>query len=487
MMPADECDVAIVGGGPAGLSAAVTASEYGLEVCLIDEQPRLGGQIYRQPPTGFRVDSWLTGKAYRSGRALLERAERLAGLRHLAPATAWGLFPTEPAVAGRPGHDVLFERAGALGRMRARYVLLGTGCYEMPVPFPGWHLPGVMSAGGIQTLLKSQRIAAGGNVVLAGSHPLLLIAADQLLEAGVRVAAVVFSQSLRSLTGLLGSPAPLLGAFSQLLQAGHCLRRIHRARVPVLFGQTVTEALGCAVVEAVRVCRSDLGGESQVIDCDAVGMCFGFLASSELARQAGARAHWEPGSGWVVATDEFLRTSVANLSVAGELIGVAGAEAAALSGAIATLGIAKDAGRLAEREASARSGALRRRLGRLRRFAATLADLASPPADLLNRLATPTTLICRCEDVTVGALGDALRADSAVESASAAKLLTRVGMGMCQGRMCELAVRRLISQCRGLALEQIGGYVPRPPVKPIRLAALAADAKGSSLDPNGVA
>lgn len=485
MTPADACDLAIVGGGPAGLSAAIAASEHGLDVCLIDEQPRFGGQIYRQPPIGFQVDSWLAGRVYQRGKALLERAERLTGLRHLAPATVWGLFPPEPAAPGDRCHHVLYERAGDLGRMKARYVLLATGCYEMPVPFPGWHLPGVMSAGGLQTLLKSQRVAAGGNVVLAGSHPLLFVAADQLLEAGVRVAAVVLSQSMRAMARTLASPASLLGAFPQLLHAAHCLRNIRRARVPLMLNHVVAEALGSDAVESVRVCGSDLEGKSQVIACDTVGICYGFLASSELARQAGARSVWEPGSGWVLVVDGLMRTSVSNLSAAGELIGVAGAEAAALSGEIAALGIARDAGRLDAGESSARGRALHRRLRTLRRFAAVLAELSAPPSQLLKRLATPETLICRCEEVTVAAVRDALRAESTVDSASAAKLLTRVGMGLCQGRMCELAVRRLIGEYRGRALVEIGGYVPRPPVKPIPLGALAAQANGTSLDPSG--
>jgi NADPH-dependent 2,4-dienoyl-CoA reductase/sulfur reductase-like enzyme len=477
--PSETCDLAIVGGGPAGLSAAIVAGQCGLDVRLLDEQPRLGGQIYRQPPVGFRVDGWLTGRLYRRGKALLERAERLPSLHHVSEATVWGLFPAESKAEGSR-HRVLFERAGVACGLNARHVLLATGCYEMPVPFPGWQRPGVMSAGGIQTLLKSQRVAAGRNIVLAGSHPLLLVAADQLLAAGVRVAAIVFTQSGRTLMRMLASPAPLLAALPQLLYAAHCLNRIRRARVPVLLGHAVAEALGTDAVEAVRVSPSDFRGESRMIPCDAVGMCYGFLASSELARQAGAQSNWESGSGWVVASDEFLRTSVPNLSVAGELIGVAGAEAAALSGEIAALGISSDAGALAASEASARSGAPRRRLRTLRRFAAALAGLTGPSSSLLSRLATPTTLLCRCEEVTVGALGEALRDESAAASASSVKLLTRVGMGLCQGRMCELAVRRLIGEYRDCPLEQIPGYEPRPPVKPIALGALATQANGIS-------
>ncbi len=480
-MKGESCEAAIIGGGPAGLAAAAAMTACGLDVCLIDEQPRLGGQIYRQPPAGYRVDSWLAGKVYQRGKALLGRVERLADLHHVAPATVWALFPAETATTAG-GHHVLYERDGRLGRLTARFVLLATGCYEMPVPFPGWHLPGVMSAGGIQTLLKSQRVAAGSNVVLAGSHPLLLIAAEQLLGAGVRVAAVVLSQTAATAARALRAPPSLLGAFGQLLHAGHCLSRLRRAGVPLMLGHVVSEALGTDAVEAVRICRSDFQGADCVLACDAVGVCYGFLASSELARQAGARSMWESDSGWVVEADAFMRSSVPGVSIAGELTGVAGAEAAALSGEIAGLGIAIDCGRLSGAAALPRARVLRRRLDRARRFARLLAELSRPAPQLLRRLATPATLLCRCEEVTVAELTAALQLDPGIASASAAKLLTRVGMGTCQGRMCETAVRRLIGDSRGSALSDIAGYVPRAPVKPVPLAALAADAGATLMD-----
>ncbi|MGH8270323.1 MAG: (2Fe-2S)-binding protein, partial [Steroidobacteraceae bacterium] len=289
--------------------------------------------------------------------------------------------------------------------------------------------------------------------------------------------AVVLSQSLTTVVRALSSPAALLGGFGQLRHAGSCLSRLRRARVPLLLGHVVTEALGADAVEAVRVCRSDLRGESRELPCDAVGICYGFLASSELARQAGARSTWESGSGWVVAADAFMRSSVPGVSVAGELIGVAGAEAAALSGEIAGLGIAVDCRRLEPDAALPRARALRRRLDRARRFARLLAKLSSPAPQLLQRLATPATLLCRCEDITVGELSAALQREPDIASASAAKLLTRVGMGTCQGRMCETAVRRLIADNSDSALSAIAGYVPRMPVKPVRLEAIAALAR----------
>lgn len=483
MKATGNCEVAIIGGGPAGLAGAVAMSACGMDVCLVDEQPRLGGQIYRQPPVGFRVDSWLAGRIYDRGRALLASTERLSGLRHIAPATVWGIFPVATRRA-RTGFHILLDDNGALGRIAARHVLLATGCYEAPVPFPGWHLPGVMSAGGIQTLLKSQRVAAGTNVVLAGTHPLLLVAASQLLAAGMRVAAVVFTQPLSAVWRVLGSPVAALSGLHQALHAMHSLVSLRRARVPIMFGRVVVEAFGADAVEGVRVRPTDFQGDDAVIPCDAVGMCYGFLACSELARQAGARSTWEEGSGWVVDADEIMCSSVPGLSVAGELIGVAGAEAAACSGEIAGLGIAADAGHLTTASAQKQSAHARRRLERIRRFARLLRQLTAPDPALLQRLVAHDTLICRCEDVTVGAVSDALLADGSLTSASSVKLLTRTGMGVCQGRMCEISVRRLIARHRRCDLGQVGGYVPRLPAKPVPLGLLAADPGALDIEPD---
>jgi D-hydroxyproline dehydrogenase subunit alpha len=476
-------DLAIVGGGPAGMAAAVAARDQGLRVCLLDEQPRFGGQIYRQPPSEFRVDSWLPGAAYRKAKALIARTEGLSGLDHIAPATVWASFKVRGDGRRVIGHDVLFHDDQTIGRVRARHVVLACGCYEAPLPFAGWHLPGVMSAGAIQTLLKSQRVAAGRSIVLAGTHPLLFVVAEQLLSAGIQPAAVVVPQRASAAWRLGRTPRTALTGARQLCATLSTLVRLRRARVPVIFGHGVVEARGADQLERVLV--RELGGasKSRLIPCDALGVCYGFLPSSELARQAGAKHVWAREGGWVIECDEYLRSSVPGLSVAGELTGVAGGEAAALSGEIAALGVALDCGRISSEAAGRRRSRLQKRWRRLRRFAAVLAELSTPPPEFIASTGERSTLLCRCEDVSIGQVEDAVRADPGVASASTAKLLTRVGMGFCQGRMCEINVRRIIARERKLRLAQVAGFMVRPPVKPVPLAALAAYPRALEIDP----
>jgi thioredoxin reductase len=473
-------DYAIVGGGPAGMAAAVVAARHGLKTCLIDEQPRLGGQIYRQPPKEFSVSSWLPGATYEKGKALIASAEALAGIEHIAPATVWGCFRGADD-AGGALHHIFFHDDRAAGRVSASQVLIATGCYESPVAFPGWQLPGVMSAGAIQTLIKSQRVAAGRNVVLAGSHPLLLVIARQLLEANVQVAAVVFTQPVAAIWRLLRHWRAAMTGTRQLLDTAATLLKLRRAGVPILYGRAVTEALGTQQLEAVLV-RTLASGESRRIECDALGVCHGFLPSSELARQCGATHRWAGEGGWVIEADEFLRSSIPAISVAGELTGVAGAEAAAVSGEIAALGAVIDLGRLSLDLVKSRVRALQVRLLRLRRFASVLGMLSTPDADLIDTLMQESTLICRCEDIGRQQIEDAIRADPGIVSASTVKLMTRAGMGFCQGRMCEINVRRIIAKLRQVPLAQVPGFVVRPPVKPIPIALLASLPDALSID-----
>jgi thioredoxin reductase len=475
-------DFAIIGGGPAGMAAAVIAERYGMKTCLLDEQPRMGGQIYRQPPREFSVSSWLPGAKYAKGKKLIERAQALSTVEHIPRATVWGCFRSSDGGDGAL-HDVLFHDDQTAGRVSARHVVIATGCYEVPVAFPGWQLPGVMSAGAIQTLLKSQRVAAGRSIVLAGSHPLLLVVAQQLVAAKVEIAAVMFAQPLSAVWHLFRALRTALTGSRQLLDAAMTLAALRRAAVPVFYGHVVDEALGARGLEAIRVrCLSN--GTSRQIECDALGVCYGFLPSSELARQCGAKHRCASEGGWVTQTDEFLRTDIRGILVAGELTGVAGADAAAVSGEIAATAAAIDQGRVALSEIKLHMRSLQRRLRRLRRFAALLAKMSTLEAGVLESFAERSTLICRCEDISCGEIQDAVRANSGVSSASTVKLLTRAGMGFCQGRMCEINVRRILAKERNVPLAQVPGYVTRPPVKPITVALLASYPDALSIEPN---
>jgi len=462
-MRTDPFDVAIVGAGPAGQAAARATVAAGLTTALIDEQPRPGGQILRQPPVGFGVAGWMSGRAYRPLRQLLAATEDDTALHWLGGTSVAGIW------ADRAGGFRLHLAGARSGSLHARRVLIATGCYDMPVALPGWTLPGVISAGAAQTLLKSQQILAGQRLVLFGSHPLQLVLAQQFVAAGGDVAAVLLPQTraqmLRAawphLAGALRTPGPLLAA------AG-ALAALRRAGVPVIHGAAVTRLTADDSGAALGGVDYVAGGVEHHLACDVAAQCFGFVPQSDLPRQAGARVAWSaPAGGWATLCDARMQSSVPGLYVAGETTGVAGAEIAMIEGAIAGLAMADAA------EDDLRRFRARHR--RLAPFAALLRAVADPqpwwPA------AGGDTLLCRCEDVSAATV-DAAIADLAPfgPDASAIKQRCRIGMGLCQGRSCEHALVRRLAAAQGLAPGDVAPFRTRFPVRPLPIDALIEDA-----------
>lgn len=456
---AEGCDLAIVGGGPAGQAAAEVAVAAGLGVAVIDEQARPGGQILRQPPRGFAVERWLAGRSYHGLKAQLARFEALA-LDWIGRTSVAGVFPD--------GDGWLLQLAGRDGgrTLAARRLLIAGGCYDLPFPLPGWTLPGVLSAGGMQAFVKSQQFVPGHRFVFAGTHPLQLLVASQILAAGGKVEAVLFAQARGRLTHELRRAAgTVLSGATALMAGATAWRALRRAGVPVLFGAPLAAIEGAERVESVRWSGRSTG----TAVCDAVGLCFGFLPQSDLVRGLGAEVRWIGTTGGYAARhDDWQRSSVPGCYVAGETTGVAGAEAALCAGRIAGLAIARDSGRIAAPEAEAQARPLRSRLARLHRFAAMLDRMADPTEWAMQGLGEDT-IVCRCEDVTFGALKAALRDSPAPPGTGALKLVTRAGMGLCQGRSCEHAVLHMLARHAGTDPAALGDFTARFPARPVAI------------------
>ena len=488
-------DVAIVGAGPAGLGAAVVLREHGVDVTLIDEQPRAGGQILRQPPRTFTVERWLPARLYDRVKAALHAMNERTDVDWRMSSSVLGILRPSPyrAREHRTGHDLWIQGPSGCYFLHANTVLVAAGCYERPLAFPGWTLPGVMGAGAIQGFVKSQQLVPGSRFLLAGSHPLQLVVADQLLSAGADVAAVVFTQRMQRALAALAHPQVLVQNSRQFLETARILRRLRRARVPVIFGASILRVEGTSAVERATIAMLGTDGtidseRTQVIDCDRVGVCHGFLASSELPRQAGASVSWrEHAGGWLVDHDEWFESSVGNLFVAGEVTGVAGADAALEKGRVAAVGMLRALGRIDARQAQELARPPRRRLAGIQRFAQVLHELARPPQRLADATMTGEAILCRCESIRRGEFERELRENPHVLSSDAAKLLTRVGMGLCQGRMCGDNAARTLARLRGLTATDVGPFQAQAPVKPVMIGVLVGlkpDVQGVGLKPD---
>ena len=456
----------VIGGGPAGMAAAIEAARAGLACTLLDEGRCLGGQIYRQPPSAFRLrDTRSLGRDFGRGEAL--RAEvAAAGERiEVRPSTS---------VVGIWGRGVAWVAGEASGSITAERIVLATGAYDRPVPFPGWTLPGVMTAGGAQGLVKTMQVLPGRRALVAGTGPLLLVVANQLHKAGVEVVAVLEA----------GQPSWSPHAFSKVWRERGLLkdawgywRALRRAGIPLRFNHTVFEAHGEREVEAVTFGAIDsktwspLRARAQRVDVDLLVVGFGFVPNTELTELAGCRHEYMHAvGGWVPVRTARMETTIPGVFAAGDGTGIAGALVAVEEGRIAGISAAEQAGLLQSAEADRRRAPSVARLRSLSRVREVL-DEISRIRPGLTELATPETLACRCEEVSVAEVHAAL--EEGARDLQAIKLLTRLGMGPCQGRNCGPSMGLHVARALGCSPEETGRINPRPPVKPITLEALA--------------
>ena len=399
-------DIVVVGAGPAGLAATRCARETGASVALLDDNPAPGGQIWRA----------------------------------MVSNSAEALISSRVVAAPAPGHLTIETASGTLD-LAYRCLILATGARERFLPFPGWTLPTVMGAGGLQALAKSGLPIAGKNVIVAGSGPLLLAVAKYLRDHGAHVRLIAEQASHPAVIGfalrLAAHPQKLAQAIQ--LRASLAITRHLTSCWPV-------RAEGRERLEAVTLRRRDL---TWTEPCDYLACGFGLMPNTELAALLGCRL-----AGGAVAIDEMQQTSVAGIYAAGEATGIGGLELSVVEGEIAGYAAA---GSLAA--ARARFSARQTH----RHFAALL-DRAFALREGLRHLAGDDTLVCRCEDVTLGRV-------RACTGWREAKLHTRCGMGPCQGRVC------------GGALEFLQGWhadSTRPPVFPARLNTLTGDRRNVS-------
>jgi NADPH-dependent 2,4-dienoyl-CoA reductase/sulfur reductase-like enzyme len=462
MIPAE---IVVVGAGPAGISAAVEAARAGARVLLIDEGRAVGGQIYRQLAPPLRTGAEDPLDHHRADRGPLLASLADSGVEVWTGVEVWGLFPERVLAVARQGRSE---------RIQAEALVLATGAYDRPVAFPGWTLPGVVTAGGTTALIKSQRVLPGSRMLLAGTGPLLLAAAAALVQGGAHVVGVAVAASRMALLGLLRRPAALGKALD-------VMATLRRAGVPLWTTHGIVRAEGREAVERAVIAEWDadwrpVPGRERAFDVDTVCLGYGLVPSSELAQLAGCDMAYRAGQGgWVpVSTPEALMaTSAPGVFVAGDGAGVAGADAAREAGRLAGLGAARHVGRLGDAEA--RSGAREplRNLRRLDSFRAALERIHAPRPGLFE-LATDETVVCRCEEITARQIREAV--SEGARAATEVRAATRCGMGLCQGRMCMPTVTGLVERWTEAPPTRVGRLTARPPVRPLAVTALAGEA-----------
>lgn len=455
--PADMVDIAIIGAGPAGMAAAIAARKHGASVVLLDEQPAAGGQIYRgiTDVPARRLD--ILGPDYGAGAALA-RDFTASGARHITAAAVWQVT-TE--------RQVHYLQDGGVRSVQANCVLLCTGAMERPFPIPGWTLPGVLTAGAAQILLKGSGMAPSQPVVLAGCGPLLYLLGWQYVRAGVPIAAIVDTTDGTDYRRAIRHAGGALAGWRYLKKGLALMASLKKAGVPFYKGATELHVRGEGEASGLGFVS---GGTLRKVDSPLVLLHQGVVPNTQFSWSLRARHAWDAAQlCWSPVTDTWGELDVPGVFVAGDSSGIGGARVAALQGELAGLAAATQIDKLSVHTRDRLAEPLRAEM-REHLFIRPFLDALYRPKKA-NRIPADGTIVCRCEEVTAGDIRGYV--EIGCTGPNQAKSFGRCGMGPCQGRQCGLTVTEVIADARGVPPDEIGYFRIRPPIKPITLGELA--------------
>ena len=461
----DIVDVVVVGAGPAGMSAATRAAHAGLSVVLLDEQNAVGGQIYRAIGTADLRRKEILGPDYAAGTAVAD-AFAHSGARYIANASVWQVTRER---------TVHYLKDGKVGSFEGKRVILASGALERPFPIPGWTLPGVLTAGAAQILLKSAGEVPSSPPILAGCGPLLYLLGWQYVRAGVPIRALVDTTRREDRWRAKRHLLSALRAWPFLSKGLHLIRTLRQAGVPMyegadnlrVEGKTATDGTARAAALAFTTHAG-----AQRIEADVILLHQGVVPNTQFTHALRAAHRWDDAQlCFTPEVDAWGEIDVPGIFVVGDGAGIGGAQAAAEQGLLAALAAASQLGAIdtaaREREAASHRAALSRAM-RIRPFL----DSLYRPRDA-NRIPADDTIVCRCEEVTAGDLRGFVSLGCV--GPNQAKSFGRCGMGPCQGRMCGLTVTEVIADARKVSPAEVGYYRIRPPIKPLTLGELAGE------------
>ncbi len=455
----DRYDVVVIGAGPAGMSAAITLRQSGISVLVVDEQSMPGGQIWREVErVATTATGQLLGEAYQEGTHLT-RQFRKSGAIYQPNTQVWKI---------EPGWQVFLKHQGEVSQVEARRVIVAIGAQERPAPFPGWTLPGVLTVGAAQVLLKNAREIPSEPVWIVGSGPLTLLYMVQLLKAGGKIAGWVDTTQHGLLRRMLPHSRAALKNVKTLSKGLMWQLKLRYSGVWPIRNVTSWKAEGNDQVESIVYTTK--AGKTYQHDAHVILSHEGVIPQVYITQSLGCEHAWHPGQHcWIPKLDRYGETSVNGIYVAGDGANIGGVELARLRGEQVALRIAQQLERITQSEAKENAqqiGSKSRHLSCLR----PMLDAMYPPA---KQVLSPAdeTIVCRCESLTAGKIRSEAR--KGVAGCNQLKAFTRAGMGPCQGRLCGAVVSQLIAEVQHKRVETIETLHVRPPLKPITFGELA--------------
>jgi NADPH-dependent 2,4-dienoyl-CoA reductase/sulfur reductase-like enzyme len=463
----NSAELLIVGGGPAGMNAAIEAAKLGVPCCIVDEGHELGGQIFRDahPLAATTFPELINPRGD-------ELRSQVAALSHLiqvrSGSVVWGMSGKNRVAIGKEGVGTEFLEPKAL--------IIATGAYEYTPPFPGWTLPGVMTPGAAQILTKTMNVLPGKRVVVAGTGPLLYVVASQLVQKGVEVVEVIeATQSMAWLKFVLTG----WRAWDLYKEGLRYITILKKAGVPIRYGRVVTRAAGDGEVQRIyhAPVDADWHPDTQQESCteaDTLCISYGLQSRNYLAQMAGCDIDFdEDGGGWVPARDADLRTSRPDVFAVGDGAGVAGSRIAELEGRLAGLNAAALLSAIEPETLQQRRESILSQLKPVEKVQKLIAHITRVRPGLTT-LVDADTIVCRCEEVRWKEVKQAIEYGG--HNFRTLKVMTRLGMGMCQGRFCWPAMSRMVARENGCEISEIGPARPRPPIRPVPMDVIGSSA-----------
>lgn len=467
-----DTQIAVIGGGPAGIAAALEVAKSGVHVTLLEEGKKLGGQIYKQFPDGFTIDESCLDercldKNYFEGKQFINQIKNLSpNITIIENALVWGIFPEK---------EIVFIKNNKSNSLKCKKLILAEGAYERSIPFPGWTLPGVYTTGGAQTLLQTYRVLPGSKVLLSGTGPIQLVLANQLVRAGVEVVAVLESASiLDSVLKMKMKYMPSAIRQFDLIKDGiKYLKDLRKAKVPFLRSHAIIEVHGTDEVNTAIYAKLNsnwepIPGTEKEVVVDAVCLGYGFISSTRLSNLSGCEHRYDSTlCCWIPKHNKHMETSVDGVFVAGDSAGVAGHLVAIEEGRLAGIRASRQLDAITQQEENRRISSILKKLKGLRGFEGVLNEACAIRPGLYSRITDDTT-ICRCEEVTAGEIRNISSFDRDIDL-NEIKKITRAGMGYCQGRTCMSTIAAMVSIEKKIPIEEMGYLNYQEPTKPIRL------------------